>query len=147
MNRRSTTGKTFRAIPQNEEHHMKFLAQLAVIFDLQADDHYDAWDYFFPLDAGSPREALDLTIKLAKSAFDDAANLAELGYFSKPSLYAVRSLHTETEFPKRLNQGLSNSTLLLKIGCLTRADFDRLRSYESISIPYQVMYIHSESAA
>jgi len=121
---------------------MTFLAQVAIIFGFEADhDRYEAWDYFVSLDANSPREALDVAITISRTVFENSDNLAELGYYAKLVLYAVRSLHNDLEFPRRQSNVADRIAILLKAGCFNRAELNKLFKYENITVPYQIMYI------
>jgi hypothetical protein len=118
---------------------MSFVVTVVLVFDrAQAEDkRYDVWDVQTPVEADSPRKALEGAISLSKNPED----WKRLGYPDGPVLVGIRSVDTVSDmFPT--SQKISHrGRLPVLVGGVDEHNFHLLRSFNEISFPYSLMYI------
>ena len=97
------------------------------------------------VDSESPRQALAQAISKSRSVLDDPENWRALGYSKKPCLYAIRSIHTDVEFPGKKVSCNSDCMMLTMIGTFDETQIAKLTAFEDVLVPYHVMHIDQEN--
>jgi hypothetical protein len=118
---------------------MSFVVTVVLVFDrAQAEDkRYDVWDVQTPVEADSPRKALEGAISLSKNPED----WKRLGYPDGPVLVGIRSVDTVSDmFPIAGKQNVP-ARLPVLTGSIDEHNFQLLKSFNKISFPYSLMYI------
>jgi hypothetical protein len=128
---------------------MRYLARVTVVFsdNGKGSNASDIWEATLAVDSESARQALAQAISKSRTVLDDLENWRALGYSKKPYLYAIRSLHTEVEFPGRKASCNSDCMMLTMIGTFDENQVAKLVAFEDVLVPYCVMYIDSENGA
>jgi hypothetical protein len=122
---------------------MRYLAQVSIAFSGDAKDPnvFDIWECVLAVDSESPRQALAEAISKSRTVLDAPENWRALGYSKKPCLYAIRSIHTEVEFPGRKASCNSDCMMLTMIGTFDETQMAKLTAFDDVLVPYCVMYI------
>ena len=122
---------------------MRYFAQVTIAFsDFEKGRNvFDVWESTLVLDAERAVQALKQAIPNSRRVFDDPKNWRALGYLSKPSLYGVRSIHTEDDLPGRKASCNSDCMMLTMIGTFDETQMAKLTAFEDVLLPYSVMYI------
>lgn len=122
---------------------MRYLAQVTVAFSDEGtgSNASDIWEATIAVDSESPRQALAQAISESRKVLDDPENWRALGYSKKPSLYAIRSIRAEVDFPGRKATCSSDCIMLTMIGTFDVTQMAKLRAFEDVLVPYCVMYI------
>jgi hypothetical protein len=114
---------------------------MAFLVDTTDARTFDIWENAFVLSSDSPRQALEDAISTSRAIFDKSDNWRALGYSSKPSLYAVKSLNTEVELSVS-NTGRDHTCMILtKISTFSEGEMERVRLVEELLVPYRVIHI------
>jgi hypothetical protein len=118
---------------------MRYDVIVALVFATEraGEDKYDVWDIQIPVDADSPKKALLHAISLSKS-FED---WRVLGYSHEPVLYAVRSVHRESRLGVVDEKEKDQSRLSILVGSINEQQFQSLRSFKEIYLPYSFIHI------
>ena len=126
---------------------MRYLAQVSIAFsdDAKGPNIFDIWESMLAVDSESPRQALAQAISKSRKVLDDPENWRALGYSRKPSLYAIRSIHTDVEFPGKKANCNSDCMMLTMIGTFDETQMAKLTAFEDVLVPYHVMYIDQEN--
>jgi hypothetical protein len=122
---------------------MRYLAQVTIAFsdEGRGSNASDIWEATLAVDSESPRQALAQAISKSRTVLDEPENWRALGYSKKPYLYAIRSIHTEVEFPGRKASCNSDCMMLTMIGTFDEPQMAKLTAFEDVFVPYCVMYI------
>jgi|HubBroStandDraft_2_1064218.scaffolds.fasta_scaffold772830_1 hypothetical protein len=119
---------------------MSYVAHVVVVFPPDPVDSavLDVWENLVVFKAENPRRALERAIALTRAVLDDDDNCRALGYPSRPLLYGVRDLTTDDVLPRSRSAMCEDCQILTKQRSISRADFERLRSFDEIWIPYSI---------
>ena len=122
---------------------MRFIVYVVVIFsaDELGRKQYDVWENTVIFDSEGPRNALEGGIRLSKKLLNNTSNLRALGYPEEPVLYAVRSVDTDDDLLDGVANCAHDSVRLTKVATINEKEFEAIKSFGDISIPYGVMYI------
>lgn len=121
---------------------MSYVVHVVVVFPPDPADSaiLDVWENLLIFDAENPREALERSVALSRAVLDDDNNCRALGYPRRPILYGVKNLTTDDALPQSRTTPNKGYQILTKQRSISRADFERLRSYDEISAPYGIIY-------
>jgi hypothetical protein len=121
---------------------MSYVAHVVVVFPPDPTDSaiLDVWENFLIFAAENPRKAIERAIALTKAVLDDDSNCRALGYPSRPVLYGVRDLATDDVLPQSPPTTHEGCRILTKQRSISRLDFERLRSFNEISIPLTIIH-------
>lgn len=124
---------------------MRYVARIVAVFPVTRTDPFvfDVWENIVVVEAEGPRRALERAIALSRSLLDDDANCAALGYSSRPILYGVRELNSAVELPETREPQRQNPRTLVRTMSISKADFDKLKSFEGIQCRFQLMHIET----
>jgi hypothetical protein len=120
---------------------MSYVAHVVVVFppDPADSEVFDVWENFVVLAAENARRALELAIALTRAELDDDITCRALGYPSRPILYGVKDLTTNDALPRSRTATCEDCQVLTKQRSITRVDFERLKSFDEISVPYSII--------
>jgi hypothetical protein len=121
---------------------MSYVAHVVVVFPPDPTDSaiLDVWENFVVFAAENPRKAIERAIALTKAVLDDDDNCRALGYPSRPVLYGVRDLATDDVLPQSPMTTRDGCQILTKQRSISEIDFERLRSFNEISMPYSIIH-------
>jgi hypothetical protein len=122
---------------------MRYIVHVVAIFSADESDvkKYDVWENTVISNSEGPRKALEGGIRMSKKLLNNTSNLRALGYPEEPVLYAVRSVDTDDDLPEGMANESCDSMRLTKVATVNESEFEAIKSFENISIPYGVMYI------
>jgi hypothetical protein len=121
---------------------MSYVAHVVVVFPPDPADSavLDVWENFVVFAAETAREAIERAIALTKAVLDDDDNCRALGYPTRPILYGVRDLATDDVLPQSPPTTHEGCQILTKQRSISKTDFERLRSFNEVSIPYSLIH-------
>ena len=121
---------------------MSYVAHVVVVFPPDPADSaiLDVWENFVVFAAENAREAIERAIALTKAVLDDDENCRALGYPTRPILYGVRDLATDDVLPQSPAKTHEGCQILTKQRSISKIDFERLRSFNEVSIPYSLIH-------
>jgi hypothetical protein len=121
---------------------MSYVAHVLVVFPPDPADSpiLDVWENFVVFAAENPRKALERAIALTKAVLDDDDNCRAVGYPSRPILYGVRDLMTDDVLPQTEARAPDGCQILTKQRSISKGDFEKLRSFDEILIPYSIIH-------
>jgi hypothetical protein len=131
-----------RASTQREVCNMRYVVYVVAIFAASESGAklYDVWENALTLNSEGARNALEGGLRISKKLLSSTPKLRALGYPEEPVLYAVRSVDTE-DLPAGTENYPGGSTRLTKVATINEREFEAIKSFEPISIPYGVIYI------
>ena len=121
---------------------MSYVAHVMVVFPPDPTDSVilDVWENFVIFAAENPRDAIERAISLTKAVLDNDENCRALGYPSRPVLYGVRDLATDDVLPQSPPTTHEGCRILTKQRSISKADLEKLRSFDEISVPYGLIH-------
>jgi hypothetical protein len=122
---------------------MRYVVYVVAIFAANESGakHYDVWENAVALNSKGPRNALESGVRISKECLNNTSKLRALGYPKEPVLYAVRYVDAVDDLPPGMESNPYESTRLTKVATVNEREFEAIKSFESISIPYGVIYI------
>jgi hypothetical protein len=122
---------------------MRYIAHVTLAFavDNTHPKTFDIWEHVIVFQSRGSRDALKSALANSKAILDQSDNYQALGYLSKPSLYAVRSLHTDVDLPRTSAKRDDNCWMLSRLGTFSEEEMERIRSFNEVSVPYRVIHI------
>jgi len=122
---------------------MKYIVVIALIFDSGSADEnkYDVFEVQIPVEVDGPKKAVLAAIDFSKKQ----ENWEWLGYPDGPLLYGVRSVHSEPPFTVVSEEEYCQNRIGVRIASISEQQFQALKSYNEIHIPYSFMHIAGSS--
>jgi hypothetical protein len=122
---------------------MRYIVHVVAIFaaDESGAKQYDVWENTVIFDSEGPRKALEGGISLSKNLLSNTSNLRALGYPEEPVLHAVRSVDTDDDLYDGVANCAHDSVRLTKVATINEREFEAIKSFDKISIPYGLIYI------
>lgn len=122
---------------------MRYVVHVVAIFaaDESGVRQYDVWENAITVDAEGPRKALEDGVRRSKKCLNSRLKLRALGYPEEPVLYAVRNLDMADDPPEGMAHSAHESMRLTKVVTVNESEFEAIKSFENIMIPYGVIYI------
>src|SRR5438128_2611324 len=124
---------------------MLYVVTVANVFASDHVDEFDLWEIQILVRAENPKTAL-----LGATSFSrDSDTWKMLGYPSKPMLNAVRNVHDELLCDASLLSSFSGTRfpqrwLATKICTLGQEEFQLLRRFHHIRLPYRLIHIDED---
>ncbi|MGJ4945887.1 hypothetical protein ACQR1W_35360 [Bradyrhizobium sp. HKCCYLS1011] len=103
-------------------------------------DTYDVWDYYVPVDASGPKDAVRQAVSHSKE-FDQWSAMA---YQEPPVIRGVRAVHSGLPSISGAEREYPSCHLRMLVGTIDRKNVDLLKSFEEILMPFSFIYIDRE---
>lgn len=122
---------------------MKYIVVIALIFD-NGSDHENKFDVL-EIQTLVEVDHLKKSIPTAIAFWKKRENWQEFGYPDEPLLCAARSVHSEPPFITISEEEHRQNRIDVRIASINEQQFQSLKSYNEIHIPYSFMYIARSS--